>query len=241
MPPAAPAAAASLPAPRLAGFWVRVGAFFLDTLLFQAVVLAVPVVDAAMFDGELGTNRSTYEVAGREVVAETEEVLADGAVRTVVRVRETRIDRKGRSATYEIEESTLRRSGYNRTRTETRQLEADPGWGGRFGQHAAVVVQLAFLAYFAALWASPWRNTVGGRILKLRVTDYAGNRISRRRALGRALAGVLSLMTGIGVLMIALTRRKQALHDLIARTVVIDEHVRPPIPGVDPPGGAAKG
>ncbi len=103
-------------------------------------------------------------------------------------------------------------------------------------------IYLAFLAYFAAMWSSRWRNTLGGRIFKLRVTDYAGDRISRRRALARALAAVLSLMTGgIGVLMIAFTRRKQALHDIIAGTVVIDEHVPPPIPGIDPPGGGTQG
>lgn len=237
MPEAAsPVTADGAPPVRYAGFWVRVGAFLLDSLLLLAVAVALPIVDAEFFDGELGTDHS-YEVVSRAVVEERRDVLSDGSVRMVSMSVETRRDSKGRSATYEIRETSFDGRKPSPMHTKTRQIKADPDWGGRFAPHAAAVVQLAFLAYITAMWSSRWRNTLGGRILKLRVTDYAGNRISRRRALARALAAVLSLMTVIGVLMIAFNRRKQALHDLIAGTLVVDEHVPPPIPGLDPPAG----
>lgn len=81
---------------------------------------------------------------------------------------------------------------------------------------------LAWL-YFAFCESSAWQATVGKLALGIRVTDMHGNRISFPRALGRYAAKIIStLILGIGFLMVAWTRRKQGLHDLMADTLVLN-------------------
>jgi len=75
--------------------------------------------------------------------------------------------------------------------------------------------------YEAFLTSSEWQGTVGKRMLSLKVTDTAGNRISFARASGRFFAKILSRMImNIGFIMVAFTERKQGLHDLVAGTLV---------------------
>ncbi len=83
------------------------------------------------------------------------------------------------------------------------------------------------VAYFALLESSAWQATVGKRACGLRVTRLDGGRISLGRAVGRYFAKFLSwLILGIGFLMVAWTRRKQGLHDILAETLVVRR--RPP-------------
>ena len=75
--------------------------------------------------------------------------------------------------------------------------------------------------YDALLTCSSWQGTVGKKLLRLKVTDMAGNRISFGRATGRFFAKILSrMMFHIGFIMAAFTERKQGLHDMIAATLV---------------------
>jgi uncharacterized RDD family membrane protein YckC len=77
--------------------------------------------------------------------------------------------------------------------------------------------------YFAFCESSAWQATVGKLALGIRVTDMQGARISFPRALGRYLAKYLSaIILCIGFVMVAFTRRKQGLHDLIAGTLVLN-------------------
>jgi uncharacterized RDD family membrane protein YckC len=83
-------------------------------------------------------------------------------------------------------------------------------------------VVIAWL-YFALLESSAWQATVGKLALGIRVTDMNGARIGFARALGRYGAKIISfLIVLIGVLMVAFTRRKQGLHDLMAGTLVLN-------------------
>jgi uncharacterized RDD family membrane protein YckC len=78
--------------------------------------------------------------------------------------------------------------------------------------------------YYAGMHASKWQATVGKKLLKLKVTDLQGNRISFWRGLGRYLAMVfISSIFYIGYIIAAFTDKKQSLHDLIAGTVVVKE------------------
>jgi uncharacterized RDD family membrane protein YckC len=78
--------------------------------------------------------------------------------------------------------------------------------------------------YEALLTSSTWQATLGKKLLKLKVTDMAGNRISFGRATGRFFGKILSgMMCNIGFIMAAFTDRKQALHDMIAGTLVWKE------------------
>jgi uncharacterized RDD family membrane protein YckC len=80
------------------------------------------------------------------------------------------------------------------------------------------------VVYFAGMHASKWQATIGKKLLKLKVTDLHGNPITFWRALGRYLAmAFLSSIFYIGYIIAGFTEKKQALHDLIAGTVVIKD------------------
>jgi uncharacterized RDD family membrane protein YckC len=74
--------------------------------------------------------------------------------------------------------------------------------------------------YEALLTSSEWQGTVGKKLLSLKVTDEAGNRISFLRATGRHFAKFLSSILLIGFIMAAFTEGKRALHDILAGTLV---------------------
>jgi uncharacterized RDD family membrane protein YckC len=77
-------------------------------------------------------------------------------------------------------------------------------------------------AYFAVMESSPVQGTLGKLALNLYVTDTHGDPITFRRAAIRYVLKTLStavLLTGW--LMAAFTPRKQALHDLLAGTLVL--------------------
>jgi uncharacterized RDD family membrane protein YckC len=76
--------------------------------------------------------------------------------------------------------------------------------------------------YFAVMESSPWQATLGKKLLGLYVTDIHGQRLTFGRATGRTLAKYLSVMTaGIGYLVCGVTERKQALHDVVAKCLVL--------------------
>ena len=88
-----------------------------------------------------------------------------------------------------------------------------------------IYVVLAFVGqwlYEALLTSSSWQGTVGKRVLQLKVTDEAGNRIGFGRATGRFFAKILSSMfCCVGFIMVGLTDRKRGLHDMLAATLVM--------------------
>jgi len=93
-----------------------------------------------------------------------------------------------------------------------------------------LLVALVAWVYWAVLESSPWRATVGKKLLGLQVTDLRGQRISFARATGRHFAKNLSLlMLGIGFFMIAFTEKRQGFHDMIAGCLVL-RVVRPQAP-----------
>jgi uncharacterized RDD family membrane protein YckC len=76
--------------------------------------------------------------------------------------------------------------------------------------------------YFSFLESSRWQATVGKSVLRLYVADLEGHRLTRGRAMGRNLAKYLSNLTvGVGHLMCGLTKKKQALHDVLAGCLVL--------------------
>jgi uncharacterized RDD family membrane protein YckC len=76
--------------------------------------------------------------------------------------------------------------------------------------------------YFGLLESSEYGATAGKGILGLRVVDDQGSRISFLRASGRFFAKFISaLVLTIGFLMVAITDRKRALHDILAGTLVV--------------------
>lgn len=79
-------------------------------------------------------------------------------------------------------------------------------------------------AYFVIWESSSWQATPGKRILRIRVTDLAGRRLSFFHASVRHLGKIASSLTFyLGFLMAAFTARRQALHDLLAGCVVLQD------------------
>ena len=108
---------------------------------------------------------------------------------------------------------------------------------------AMIAGLLAFVAAFsvavhaiyeALLTASSKQATVGKMVFRMKVTDMEGRRITIPRAFGRYFAKWVSDCTLlIGYIMQPFTARRQALHDMIAGTLVIRD-VSPPYPIVPP-------
>jgi uncharacterized RDD family membrane protein YckC len=77
--------------------------------------------------------------------------------------------------------------------------------------------------YEAIMLSSEKQATVGKMLLGIIITDLDGRRISFGRATGRHFAKWLSaLILGVGFLMAAFTEKKQALHDMMADTLVVN-------------------
>jgi len=76
--------------------------------------------------------------------------------------------------------------------------------------------------YSALQESSAAQATLGKRAIGLRVTDLEGRRISFGRATGRHFAKIPSaVILLIGFLMQPFTAKKQALHDIMAGTLVV--------------------
>ncbi len=96
-----------------------------------------------------------------------------------------------------------------------------------------VSIALAW-AYFALFESSPMQGTVGKYALGIYVTDRHGDSIGFWRATARYWLKVLSNLTlMVGWIMAAFTPRKQALHDLLAGTLVFSREERL-VPTSDP-------
>lgn len=96
--------------------------------------------------------------------------------------------------------------------------------------------------YFALLESSSWQATLGKLALGIRVTDLHGQRISVPRALGRYPAKILSaIILGVGFLMAGWTQRKQALHDMIVGTLVLNGRASEFKPNATPSGASPSG
>jgi len=78
--------------------------------------------------------------------------------------------------------------------------------------------------YLALSESSTKQATLGKMAMGIKVTDLHGDRISLGRASGRCLAKIVStVIVLIGYLMIAFTRRKQGLHDIMAGCLVVNK------------------
>jgi len=75
--------------------------------------------------------------------------------------------------------------------------------------------------YFAFMESSASQGTLGKKIVGIKVTDIHGNRISFGRATGRYFGKMLSGILNIGYIMAGLTEKKQALHDMMAKCLVL--------------------
>lgn len=78
--------------------------------------------------------------------------------------------------------------------------------------------------YYSLMESSHYQGTLGKILLRIRVTDLNGDRLSLGRSTGRFLARIVSILTPfyIGFVAAAFTAKRQALHDIISKCLVID-------------------
>lgn len=94
-----------------------------------------------------------------------------------------------------------------------------------FGETTSIFGTLTAWLYFAFFESSVKQATPGKMALHLQVTDEQGKKLTFWRATGRHFAKIIStLIIFIGYLMIGWTKKKQGLHDIIAKTLVIRHH-----------------
>jgi uncharacterized RDD family membrane protein YckC len=87
----------------------------------------------------------------------------------------------------------------------------------------AAIAEVAKWLYFAYLESGEKQATWGKQALGIYVTDLAGQRVAFGRATGRFFAKIVTglIPLGIGFIMAGFTERRQALHDMIASTLVL--------------------
>jgi len=91
-----------------------------------------------------------------------------------------------------------------------------------------IISLLLSWAYFAMMESSAWQGTIGKKVMGIQVADLNGSRISLGRATIRlAVKSFLSSWFLIGYIMAFFTQRKQALHDLLAGTIVLVKQTYP--------------
>lgn len=85
---------------------------------------------------------------------------------------------------------------------------------------------VVFWLYFALMESSARQATLGKIAFGIRVVDLRGNRVSFMRASARFFAKIFSALSlALGFLMAGVTRRKQALHDMVASCLLVKAHV----------------
>lgn len=78
------------------------------------------------------------------------------------------------------------------------------------------------IVYYVLMETSKFQGTVGKIALGLKVTDMNGEKLDISKSLIRNLCKIISsLILYIGYIMAGFTDKKQALHDMIASTLVV--------------------
>ncbi len=88
-----------------------------------------------------------------------------------------------------------------------------------------LLIFIPFLAllYFVMMEGGSWHATLGKRLMNLYVADANGNGITYSTAVLRYLGKIIStLLLFVGYLMCFFSERKQCLHDMIAKTYVLE-------------------
>lgn len=75
--------------------------------------------------------------------------------------------------------------------------------------------------YFTVTESSSWRASLGKRIMRLQVVGVDGTKLSFQHALGRTLAK-MTIGVGWGYFVALFSEMRQALHDILAKTYVIE-------------------
>jgi len=88
------------------------------------------------------------------------------------------------------------------------------------------LVPIAKIIYNTRMESGPKQGTYGKQLLKIRVCDSYGDRITASKALGRNVAKILSTATFCaGYLFCFFSKNQQCLHDMVADTLIIRDRL----------------
>lgn len=97
-------------------------------------------------------------------------------------------------------------------------------WNQAVAEYGDSILYVMLLLYYTIMEGSTKRATIGKLVYGIAVMDENGERLVWWRAALRNLFKILSVMTlFVGFLLVGLTQKKQALHDLITRSFVVKE------------------
>ena len=86
----------------------------------------------------------------------------------------------------------------------------------------SIISMVITVLYYSILESSNMQASVGKMALGLIVVDESGQKLDFSKALVRNLCKIVSWMImGIGFIMAGFTDKKQGLHDIIAKTIVV--------------------
>lgn len=89
-----------------------------------------------------------------------------------------------------------------------------------------VIIPLLYMLYHIVMEPGIKQGTYGKQLLKIKVTDLYGERITFKKAAYRNFAKVFSVLTfGVGYLLNFFNKRQQCLHDMIAGTMVVKDRL----------------
>jgi len=96
--------------------------------------------------------------------------------------------------------------------------------GFAFIRHYGGIFFFVALAYYAFFESSDMQATLGKKVMNLKVFDEAGNKLTAGKAIVRNFVKIISgNYFIIGFIVALFTKNKQALHDIVASTVVVED------------------
>ena len=85
-----------------------------------------------------------------------------------------------------------------------------------------IYLMMVWFLYYGFLESSSRQATLGKQMMGLKVVNYEGERVSFLIAAGRFLTQFISILPlGFGIFMIGWTEKKQGIHDMLLKCVVI--------------------
>lgn len=93
------------------------------------------------------------------------------------------------------------------------------------GLSILALTPLTKIIYHMVMECSVKQATYGKQILKIKVCDLQGKRISPGRSIARNLFKIFSLITLIGYLLSFFNKKQQCLHDMMAETLVMKDRL----------------
>lgn len=95
-----------------------------------------------------------------------------------------------------------------------------------FNRNIIDTISIIITASYSIIFiSSKYKATPGKMLFGVYIVDIDGNKLSGKRATARFFASILSLLLfAVGLIMIAFTKEKTALHDVICKTRVVKKN-----------------